>query len=147
MNIIGQLEADLKEATLHQEKLKLDTLRLLKNALQNYQIEVGHDLNTDEALKVLQKEAKKRQDSISAYKQAKRDDLVDQEEKELKIIDQYLPEKMDEAQIEKVVEKVIEQSGAKDLSSMGQVIGMAMKETQGNADGATVSRIVKEKLS
>lgn len=147
MNIIKQLEDDLKQSQIEQEKLKTETLRLLKNALNNYQIEVGHELSPSEMLEVLKKEAKKRRDSIEAYSKGNREDLAKIEKAELDIIDNYLPEQMDEGSVALLVDKVISDTGAKDISSAGQVIGRTMKESNGNADGALVSRIVREKLS
>ncbi|MDP4038398.1 MAG: GatB/YqeY domain-containing protein [bacterium] len=147
MNIIEQLEADLKQAAIHQDKLRLQTIRLLKSALKNYEIEIGQHLTPQQMLLVLQKEAKKRRDSIEAYKKGKREDLVKEEESELGIINDYLPEQLSEAQLKKIVEKTITELGSKDSSSMGQVIGTVIKKTEGNADGALISRLVKEKLS
>lgn len=147
MNIIEQLETDLKQSQIEQDKLKTETLRLLKNALKNYQIEIGHELTANEMLEVLKKEAKKRRDSIDAYLKGDRKDLADAEEAELNIIDKYLPNQLSEEEVSKIVDQVIIDSGAKDSSSMGQVIGTAMKKAEGNADGAMVSRIVRQKLS
>lgn len=147
MNIIEQLETDLKQSQIEQDKLKTETLRLLKNALKNYQIEIGHQLTANEMLEVLKKEAKKRRDSIDAYLKGDRKDLADAEEAELNIIDKYLPNQLSEEEVSKIVDQVIIDSGAKDSSSMGQVIGTAMKKAEGNADGAMVSRIVRQKLS
>lgn len=146
MDLFDTLEADLLEATKTRDEIKTGVLRLLKSALKNQQIEVGHDLTMPEILAVLQKEAKKRRDSIVAYQKAGREDLVKEEEQELAVIDAYLPESASEEEISKVVDEAIESTKAKDMSQMGQVMGQAMVKLQGRADGNQVSAIVRDKL-
>lgn len=146
MDLFDTLEADLLEATKTRDEIKTGVLRLLKSALKNQQIEVGHDLTMPEILSVLQKEAKKRRDSIVAYQKAGREDLVREEEQELAVIDTYLPESASEEEISKVVDEAIESTKAKDMSQMGQVMGQAMVKLQGRADGNQVSAIVRDKL-
>ncbi len=135
MDINSELEADLKEAMKLRDEVRLTTLRLLKSALKNYQIEIGHDLSMQETLSVLQKEAKKHQDSIEQYKKANRQDLANEEEAELKVIEKYLPEQMPEAEVEKLVEEAIKQTGATGPADMGKVIGMVREKADGAADG------------
>ena len=89
MELLDQLESDLAEAMKLRDEVKTTTLRLLKSAMKNYQIELGHDLTMQEALAVLQKEAKKHQDSISQYQNANREDLAKEEQAELEVIKQY----------------------------------------------------------
>jgi len=147
MNILKQLEEDLKQAAKQRDQLRLQTIRLLKAALKNYEIEVGHMLSPSQMLSVLRREANKRRDSIKAYSQGKRSDLVKAEKQELEVIESYLPPQMSEAEIEKMVDQAIADLGAQDSSLMGQVIGWVMKKSEGRADGAIVSPIVREKLS
>ncbi len=146
MDINSELEADLKEAMKLRDEVRLTTLRLLKSALKNYQIEIGHDLSMQETLSVLQKEAKKHQDSIEQYKKANRQDLANEEEAELKVIEKYLPEQMPEAEVEKLVEEAIKQTGATGPADMGKVIGMVREKADGAADGAIIAKVAKQKL-
>lgn len=146
MDINSELEADLKEAMKLRDEVRLTTLRLLKSALKNYQIEIGHDLTMQETLSVLQKEAKKHQDSIEQYKKANRQDLANEEEAELKVIEKYLPEQMPEAEVEKLVEEAIKQTGATGPADMGKVIGMVREKADGAADGAIIAKVAKQKL-
>lgn len=146
MDINSELEADLADAMKLRDEVRMTTLRLLKSALKNYQIELGHDLSMPEALGVLQKEAKKHQDSIEQYENAHRQDLADEEKAELEIIKNYLPEQMSEADVEKVVEEVIKSSGAQGQSDMGKVIGLVRQQTAGTADGGLIAKIAKQKL-
>ncbi len=146
MDINSELEADLKEAMKLRDEVRLTTLRLLKSALKNYQIEIGHDLSMQETLSVLQKEAKKHQDSIEQYKKANRQDLANEEEAELKVIEKYLPEQMPVAEVEKLVEEAIKQTGATGPADMGKVIGMVREKADGAADGAIIAKVAKQKL-
>ncbi len=146
MDLYETLEADLARSAKARDEIKTGVLRLLKSAIKNQQIEVGHDLTMPEILSVLQKEAKKRRDSIEAYGKAGRDDLVKEEEQELAIIDTYLPESASEQEISKVVDEVIASTKDKDMSQMGQVMSRVMAKLRGRADGNQVSVIVRDKL-
>ncbi len=144
MQLVEQLEADLAAAMRERDQLRLQVLRLLKSALKNQQIEVGHELSAQEMMAVLQKEAKKRRDSIDAYTKAGRDDLVAEESAELKEIEHYLPAQASEEDVRVVVQEVIASSPD---AQMGQIIGQAMAKLAGQADGGLVSRVVREELA
>lgn len=147
MDLFDSLESDLTEATKARDEIKTGVLRLLKSALKNYQIEVGHDLSTAEVLAVLQKEAKKRRDAIDLYQKANRTELAEAEQQELEIIDTYLPDAASEGEINQAIDDAIKQLGADDISAMGQVMGVVMAKLGARADGAQVSAAAKEKLS
>lgn len=142
-----QLEKDLLQAAKKRDQVRLTVLRLLKNALRNYEIEVGHDVSTSEILKILQSEAKKRQDSINQYEKAGREDLVAEEKSELEVLDEYLPAKLSDEELDAVVKKAILDTNASTITDMGKVIKEVMGQTQGAADGARVSAKVKQALS
>lgn len=146
MDIRSELESDLAEAMKLRDEVRMTTLRLLKSALKNYQIELGHDLSMSEALSVLQKEAKKHQDSIDQFEGANRQDLADQEKAELKVIQEYLPEQMPEAEVEKAVEDAIKETSATSPADMGKVIGMVRQKTAGAADSGMIAKLAKQKL-
>lgn len=146
MDINSELEADLTEAMKLRDEVRMTTLRLLKSALKNYQIELGHDLTMQESLSVLQKEAKKHQDSIEQYQKADRQDLADEEKAELKVIEKYLPEQMPESEVAKLVDEAIKQTGATGQADMGKVIGVVRQKADGSADGALIAKIAKQKL-
>lgn len=146
MELLDQLESDLAEAMKLRDEVKTTTLRLLKSAMKNYQIELGHDLTMQEALSVIQKEAKKHQDSITQYQQANREDLKKEEEAELEVIKQYLPEQMSREEVEKAVSEAIAETNAQGPADMGKVIGMVRQKTEGKADGAMIAEVAKAKL-
>jgi len=147
MDLIDQLESDLAEAMKLRDEVRTTTLRLLKSALKNYQIELGHDLTMQEALSVLQKEAKKHQDSIKQYEDAKREDLANEEKAELDVIEKYLPEQMSQDEVEKAVDSAIAELGATGPADMGKVIGLVRQKTEGQADGSMIAELAKQKLS
>lgn len=147
MDLIDQLESDLAEAMKLRDEVRTTTLRLLKSALKNYQIELGHDLTMQEALSVLQKEAKKHQDSIKQYEDAKREDLANEEKAELDVIEKYLPEQMSQDEVEKAVDSAIAELGASGPADMGKVIGLVRQKTEGQADGSMIAQLAKQKLS
>lgn len=147
LNDLSQLESDLKDAAKARDQIKLTVLRLLKSALKNYEIEVGHDASPQEIMSVLQKEAKKRRDSIEQYGKADRKDLVDEETKELEIIQTYLPEEISDEQLDKLVRDAIAQTGASGLSDMSKVIPVAIKTSNGTASGERISAKAKQILA
>ena len=97
-------------------------------------------------MSVVQKEAKQRRDSIEEFTKAGRQELADKEQKELEILQKYLPEQLSEEEIKKLVDEAISQTGASNISDMGNVMGALMPKTKGKADGSLVSKIVKESL-
>jgi uncharacterized protein YqeY len=147
VTIVEQLTEDMKSSMKAGEAARTGVLRLLRGAMKNEEIKAGHPLSDEEALKVLQREAKQRRDSMTAYEQAGRLELKDQEERELDVISSYLPTALSEEQVSEVVDQVIADLGATDMKQMGAVIGAVMKRVGAQAEGGQVSRLVKEKLA
>lgn len=147
MSLQQQISADMVTALKAGESEKVGVLRLLITAMKNEQIKVGGELSDEQAVKVLASQAKQRKDSITAYTEAGRQDLADQEAAELPFIEAYLPEQMSDEDLEALVKEAITETGATEMSQMGQVIGAAMKKVQGQADGGRVSAAVKKLLA
>jgi len=147
VNISLQLMEDMKTSMRAGDAERTGVLRLLRGSMKNEEIKVGHELDEAEAMKVLQREAKQRRDSIEAYQTAGRDDLRAIEEAELAIIATYLPEAMSEAELDGVIDAVVRELGAADPSKMGQVIGAVMKQVGARADGGAVSARVRARLT
>ncbi len=141
------IRGEMLAATKSGDRTRRDTLRLLIAALENGRIEAGHDLSDDEALTVLQKEAKQRRDSIQEYRKGNRDDLVAAEQEELEIIQGYLPEQLDAAEVRRLVEETISEVAAAGPDDMGKVMGPLMQKLHGRADGRAANAIVRELLS
>jgi uncharacterized protein len=151
MNLKDQIFSDIKEAMKAKQPDKLRVLRSIKARLMEKEISErkgGEGSLTDEqAVEVLMKAAKQRKESIEQYEQGGRKDLADAEKEELKIIESYLPEMMDEDEIRKIARKKIEELGASGMPDMGKVMGVLMQELKGKADGSLISSVVKEELS
>ncbi len=148
MSLKEQIESDTKEAMKARDSLKVSALRMVSSAIKNKMIEVRpNDLTDDDVVGVLKKLSKQRKDSIEQFQKAGRDDLAEQEQKELVVLEKYLPEQMSEAQITEIVENTMAEMGATSIKDMGKVMGAVTKKTQGAADNKLVSQIVKSKLS
>jgi uncharacterized protein len=144
---LEQLTEDMKASMKAGQTDRTGVLRLVRGSVKNEEIKLGHPLDETEVVKVLQREAKQRRDSIAAYREAGRDDLVQHETMELEVISGYLPEAMDEAELAAIVDEVVAETGATGMAQMGAVIGGVMKRVGARADGGTVSRLVKAKLA
>ncbi|WP_390410029.1 GatB/YqeY domain-containing protein [Lacticaseibacillus jixiensis] len=147
MALMNELNAQMKTAMKAKDKETLSVVRMLKAAVQNKQIALGHDLTEEDEKSVLATELKQRKDSLVAFKEGGRDDLVAPLEKEIKIVESYLPAQLDEAHVEALVDSVIQETGAAGKADFGKVMKTLMPKVKGQADGAMVNRIVKAKLS
>ena len=149
MSLKEQIEANIKKAMLEKNKDDLRALRAIKSMILLALTEkgAGENLSADVEMKILQKAAKQRTESISLYREQKRDDLADIEQAELEVIKRYLPKQLSEEELEVIVGNIIEKVGAASMKDMGKVMGMASKELAGKADGRTISQIVKKLLS
>jgi uncharacterized protein YqeY len=151
MALKDKITTDLKNAMKSRQKDRIRVLRSLKAGILEKEISVRKDgeaeLSDQQVTEVLMKAAKQRKDSVEQFKEGGREDLVQNEQKELRIIESYLPEMLDEDEIREIARKKIDAIGAKDLSDMGKVMGALMQQLKGKADGAKVSKVVKEELS
>ncbi len=137
----------MKVAMKAKNKAKLKTIRMLKASLQNEKLAKQDDLTEQEELDILAREKKQRLDSLQEFKQAGRDDLVDEVEEELAIVAEYLPEPLSDDEVKEIVQSVIDSVNASGMQDMGKVMGAVMPKVKGRADGNFVSEVVKAKLS
>ncbi len=147
MALKQQIDQDLKQAMLSGDKELTTTLRGIKSAILSMEIEKGKredGLSEEELTSLLQKEAKKRQESADLYAQGGNTEKQQAELAEKRVIENYLPAQMSEEELTKVIDEVIAQTGA---AGMGQVIGAVKQKVGAQADGATIARLVKESLS
>lgn len=147
MGIKDQLDTELKNAMKSGDKFRTTTLRGLKSAIRYAEIEAGDDLDDKGLLGVIAKQAKQRRDSIAEFQKANRVDLVEKEEAELAILEQYLPAQMSEDEIREKAQAVIAELGVTDMKGVGQVMKQLMADLKGQADGKVVSQIVRQILS
>ena len=145
-----QLKDDLKKAMLAKDSETTSVLRMVISAVGYFEIQkggAGYEATDEDVLQVIQKEAKQRRDSIEQFRNGGREELALKEEKELQMLQIYLPQQMTEEEIKNLVEEAIAQTGASSPQDMGKVMGALMPKTKGKADGTLVSKIVREKLS
>lgn len=148
MAIRDQLMADVKAAMIAKDSLKLNTLRFLQAAVKNREIELRPEpITEDDVMAVLKKVVKQRKESIEQYTNGGRQDLVDQEMAELKVLEVYLPAQMSREQIEAIVTEVVAKLGAKTVKDMGTVMKECVARTAGSADNKILSEVIKSKLS
>ena len=147
MSLVLKINEDLKEAMKNKDKEKLNVIRMVKSAIQLAKIELKHDLTDEEVIDVIAKQIKMRKDSISEFSKANRDDLVSQYEKEIDILNNYMPEQLS---IEEVM-NLIDEAFVKVKPTSAKQMGMIMKEVtpkvKGKFDMGEVSKIIKEKLN
>ncbi len=145
--MLKQIEKDMMEALKNKEREKAGALRLLISKCKNKAIEIGNELSDQEVIKVLQSAAKQHKESIRMYKEGNRDDLVKAEMNELQIVELYLPSMMSENEVRSLVENIIADVGALQMSDFGKVMPQVMKKGAGKVDGNLAQSIVKELLS
>jgi uncharacterized protein YqeY len=126
---------------------RLGAIRLLQASIKQKEVDERIELNDDQILAVIQKMLKQRKDSIEAYQQANRQDLIDQEQLEIEVLTKYMPEPLSDEEINQFIEEAIATIGAADMKDMGKVVGVLKSNVAGRADMAEVSKLVRQKLS
>jgi uncharacterized protein YqeY len=147
MTLLQRIDEDVKKALKGGEKAKLTVLRGLKSDIKYKAIDKGEDLTEDDIIVFLSSAAKKTRDSIEQFKTGHRDDLVEKETAELKIILEYLPEQLTEDKLREIIQNAITKTGADSPAKVGLVMKEVMAEAKGKADGKLVNRLAVEMLS
>lgn len=145
-----QIESELKSAMKSGEKEKIGVLRFLISAIKNHQIEIKAKdkeyLKDEEVIAVIRRQMKQRKDSIAEYEKGGRQELADKEKAEMAILENYLPAQASEDKIREVVKAKMAQLGVADKSGFGKLMGVAMAELKGEADGDAVKKVAEEEL-
>lgn len=148
MGLMDKLTEDMKVAMKNKEKLRLSVIRMIKATLQNEIIQKGNQpLSEEDELTVLSRELKQRKDSLTEFRAAGRDDLCEQLEKEIVVVEAYLPQQLNDSELESLVKATIEEVGAASAKDFGKVMGKIMPKVKGKADGNKVQQFVKQHLS
>ena len=147
MTLIDELKEDLDEAVRERDEDLRDAIRLILNSLQMAEKKLQRPLTQDEELQVLQRERKRRGEAADAFRAAGREEQAEDEEYELAILEEFMPEPMSEEEIEEIIDDVISEVGATNIRDMGRVMAGVMHQVSGRADGSMVSQLVKEKLA
>lgn len=147
MNLLEQIEKDMREAMKSGDTLRSDTLKMVKTDIMYEKAKTGEDLSDEKVLEVVTRAAKKRRESMEEYRKGGREDLAEKEEKENEIIQAYLPELMSEEEVGAKVDEAIAAAGAVTKKDFGRIMGPLMKELKGKADGAVVKKLLSQKLT
>ncbi len=147
MSLIEQIDQNFTQAMKDHHQEKLDTLRMLRAALKNEEIALGHPLDEQAVIKVLGRLTKQRSEAIEQYRLNNREEAAQKEERERAILEEYLPEQLTDQELETIVKEVLAGSGGLSNQDFGKVMGPVMTRIQGRADGTRVADIVKRQLT
>ena len=147
LSLSEQIMSDMKEAMKARDKVRLNTVRMIKSALMNEKIKAGHDLTAEEELTVLSREKKQREESIAEFTKADRKDLADETKQELAIVENYLPKQMTPEELDQAVSSAIAEVNAQGKSDFGKVMKVLMPKIKGKADGKEASAVVRKQLN
>jgi uncharacterized protein YqeY len=147
MTLIARIEAELKEAMAARDANRRDTLRLILTSLRSAEKELQRPLHDDEELQVLQRERKRRTEAAEAFRGGGREEQAQAEERELAVLQEFMPEPLSEEELEEIVDDAIAEVGATSMRDIGRVMADVMPQVAGRADGSAVSQLVREKLA
>ena len=147
MGLEERLVEEMKQAMKSNDKAKLSTIRMIRSAVKNKEIELRKPLDDDGIFRVIQGMVKKNEESIEQFKAGGRMDLVEKETKEIETMKSYLPQPLSREEVLKVIDQTIEETKASSLKDLGKVMKTVMPKLGGKVDGALVNQLVKERLS
>ncbi len=147
MSLIGRIEEEVKSAMLARDTQRRDALRLILSSLRSAEKDLQRPLSDEEELQVLQRERKKRSEAAEAFRDAGREEQAANEESELAVLQEFMPEPLSEDELEQIVDDAIAENKATSMRDMGRVMADVMPQIAGRADGSAVSQLVREKLA
>jgi uncharacterized protein len=147
VSLIGRIEDELAEAMRERDGERRDALRLILASLRSAEKELQRPLHDEEELQVLQRERKRRVEAAEAFRTGGREEQAEGEERELAVLEEFMPEPLSEEELETIIDDAIAESGATSLRHLGRVMADVMPQVAGRADGAQVSQLVREKLA
>jgi uncharacterized protein len=147
VTLIEEIEDELKDAMKARDAERRDALRLILNSLKSSQKDLQRPLSEEEELQVLQRERKRRVEAAEAFRSGGREEQAAAEERELDVLEEFMPEPLSEDEIDEIVDDVIAEVGATSMADLGRVMADVMPQIAGRADGSQVSQIVREKLA
>lgn len=147
MSLKSRIQDDVKQAMRARDKARLSVLRLITAAIKQIEVDERIELSDGDVLAVLDKMAKQRRESLEQYRKAGRDDLADQEQFELELLGEFMPEPLGEAELERLIQAAIEETGASSMRDMGTVMAALREQVQGRADMKAVSDSVRARLA
>ena len=147
MSLEERLIDEMKQAMRSNDKLRLSTIRMIRSAAKNKEIELRKKLEDDDIFKVIQGMVRKGEESLEQFEAGRRMDLVEKERKEIEILKSFLPQPISREEILKIIDQDIEESQASSLKDLGKVMKSVMSKLEGKADGKLINQLVKERLS
>ena len=147
MSLKEQLKEDLKTAMRDKEVVKRDSIRAINTMIKQIEVDERRELDDDEVIKLIQRGIKQREEAITQYKGAGRDDLVQKEQEQVDVFMLYLPKQLTDEELESGMKEIIAETGATSMKDMGKVMGMATKKFAGVADGKRINEMVKKLLA
>lgn len=147
MNLNEKLTADLKAAMKEKNKLKKDVIIMIRSDIKQWEVDKRQDVSDEDVIQIISKQVKQRKDSIEDFEKSGREDLVEQNRKEIEILHTYLPTQLTEEEIRGIVKEAIEKVQPESKSDMGKIMGMVMPQVKGRGDGKLVNKIVNEELT
>ena len=147
MSLKEQLKEDLKTAMRDKEVVKRDSIRTINTMIKQVEVDERREIDDEEVIKLIQRGIKQREEAITQYKAASRDDLVSKEQEQIDVFMLYLPEQISEEELESGMKEIIAQTAALSMKDMGKVMGIATKKFAGVADGKRINEMVKKLLA
>jgi uncharacterized protein len=147
VSLVARLEDELKQAMLARDDERRDALRLIISSLRAAEKELQRPLSDDEELQVLQRERKRRNEAADAFRSGGREEQAAAEERELAVLEEFMPEPLSDDELDEIVDNAIAEVGATSLRQVGRVMADVMPQVAGRADGSRVSQLVREKLA
>ena len=147
MSLKEQLKEDLKTAMRDKEIVKRDSIRAINTMIKQIEVDERRELDDEEVIKLIQRGIKQREEAITQYKGAGRDDLVQKEQEQVDVFMLYLPKQLTDEELESGMKEIIAETGATSMKDMGKVMGMATKKFAGVADGKRINEMVKKLLA
>jgi uncharacterized protein YqeY len=147
MSILERLEHDMKKAAKARESERLGVIRFVRSQTKNREIELGRELTDEDVVGVLARLAKQHRESIDQFTEGGREELVESEKRKLAVLSEYLPEPLDDAELDRIITEVIEETGATGPSDMGPVMKGIMPRVKGRVEGGRVKSLVQARLS
>ncbi len=147
MSLKEQIQEDVKDAMRARDKERLGTLRLVTSAIKQVEVDSRTELDDEAVVAILDKMAKQRRESLDQYESAGRDDLAAQERYELGVLADYLPEPLEAAELERLIDEAISSTGAAGMQDMGKVMGVLKPQVQGRADMKALSGVIRARLN
>jgi uncharacterized protein len=147
MSLIARIEEELAAARRERNAERRDALSLILSQLRSAEKELRRPLHDEEELQVLQRERKKRLEAAEAFRAGGRDEQAESEERELDVLEEFMPEPLSEEELETIIDDAIAECGATSIRDLGRVMADVMPQVAGRADGSAVSQLVREKLA